>query len=181
MTNKRIKGNKEIFAIEYEFFNESCETEIALYVEGINILAFKKNEKLLTTRWNIDELALWLRNFIDKMKEDPFPFDCKGYYAAQKDDDARNYDTDDEEMFDCYYQKLYEWNIRHRWRVASSGAILADVFFQMVGNNVEISWDNRSMYNDVTFLSLNGGTIVSKEYFIFCVDSFLKEYAMHWF
>lgn len=178
---KKIKGNKDVFAIEYGFCNDSHDTEIALYVEGINILEFERYGKLLTLRWNIDELVLWLRNFIDNIAEDPYPVNCDGMFAAQKDDAARNYDTDDDEMFDAYYQCLYEWNLRHRWHVANSGAILADVYFQMVGNDVEVSWDNRNLDENVTFKNLTGGAKIPKDFFISTVDSFLKDYALHWF
>ena len=34
------------------------------------------------------------------MTEDPYLIKCEGTFATQKDDVARNYDTDDDEMFD---------------------------------------------------------------------------------
>lgn len=178
---KKIKGDKDVFAIEYGFCDDSHDTEIAMYVDGINILEYERNSELFTTRWNIDKLALWLRKFIDEMAEDPYPVDCGGTFAAQKDDAAREFDSADDEVFETYYQRLYEWDLRHRWHVASSGAILADVYFQMVGDNVEVSWDNRNVEDGVTFKSLTGGAKISKEYFISTVDSFLKDYALHWF
>lgn len=179
--NNRINGDKNIFAIEYSFCDDSHDTEIAMYVGGINVLAFERDGEVFTTRWNIDELALWLRKFIDEMVEDPYPVECDGTFAAQKDDIAREYDSNNDEIFEAYYQQLYEWNLRHRWHTASSGAILADVYFQMIGDTVEVSWDNRNLEDNVTFKSLSGGAKIPKDYFILVMDKFLKEYALHWF
>lgn len=179
--NTQIIGDKSNFAIEYSFFDESKETQLAMYVNRANILAFVKNDNLLTTRWNLDELALWLRSFIDNLQEDPFPFDCTGEYAAQKDDSARDFDSEDDDIFDAYYEKLNEWNLRHRWHPASSGAILADVYFQLVGNYIEISWNNQDCETDVTFQNVLGGASIDKEVFVSVIDGFLKDYAMHWF
>lgn len=174
-------GDKSTFAIEYSYFDESRETQLAMYVNGTNILAFDINNIPLTTRWNLDELALWLRSFVDNMQEDPFPVTCSGEYAAQKDDNARDFDSEDEDVFDAYYEALYEWDQRHRWHPASSGAILADVYFQLVGDNVEISWNNQDCEPNVVFQNVLGGAAIEKKSFISIVDSFLKDYATHWF
>ncbi len=178
---KQLIGDKHVFAIEYSFCSDSHDTEIAMYVNGNNILAFERNGISLTTRWDLDELAIWLRKFIDEMSDDPYPVDCEGRYAAQKDDAAREFDSDDDEVFEAYYQKLYDWNLKHRWHSASSGAILADVYFQQVGDSIEISWDNRNPEDGVVFKNESGGAAVPKEQFCSTVDSFLKEYACHWY
>lgn len=126
--NKNVIGNKSTFAVEYSF-HEDHTTEIALFVTNKNILAYNKNGQDLTTRWNLDELVSQLRSFIDTMQPDPYPVECDGDYAAVKDINARNFDSDDDDVLDAYYEKLYEWNLRHRWHHASEGAILADVYF----------------------------------------------------
>ena len=100
-----------------------------MYIEGNNILAFHHDGIPSTTRWNLDELALWLRQFVDNMQEDPYPVEADGEYAAMKDYSAREFDSDDEDEFDAYYDMLDDWNLRHRWHPSSSGAILADVYF----------------------------------------------------
>jgi len=169
------------FSMQYEFFDDKHETQIAMLVNGENILSFERDGLNLTTRWNLDELALWLRNFIDHMEDDPYPIEAEGDYAAIKDINAREFDTDDDEAFDTYYDRLDEWNIRHRWHPASEGAILADIYFQMVGDNVEISWNNQDPEDGVTFKFVLGGAAVSKGQFLQEVDSFLKAYADQWF
>ncbi len=178
--NTYTTTNSTIFAISYSFFDESRETEISMKINGINILAFDRDGTELTTRWNLDELAEWLRNFIDHMAEDPYPVEADGEYAAMKDISARDFDSDDENEFDAYYDKLDDWNLRHRWHPASSGAILADVYFQLVGDMVEISWNNEYTQDGIKFQNLLGGTRINKEVFYATVDSFLKAYTTHW-
>ena len=180
MMNTYTISDSAEFTITYSFFDETHETELSMLINGNNILAFERNDTVLTTRWNLDELAEWLRNFIDHMADDPYPVESDGEYAAMKDISARDFDTDDKDEFDAYYDKLYEWNLRHRWHPASSGAILADVYFQLVGDNVEISWNNEDFGNDIHFQNLLGGARINKAIFYTTVDTFLKAYATHW-
>ena len=176
-----IVGIPTQFAIKYEFYDDSNETEIFMIVNDKNILEYIKNGNSYTTRWNLNELALWLRDFIDNLKEDPYPFEADGEYAAEKDVSARDFDSDDEEEFDAYYDKLDDWNEHHRWHSASSGAILADLYFQLVGDNVEISWNNEDTEEGVAFTFITGGCKVPVSEFKTVINSFLKEYALHWF
>ena len=181
MMEKTLIGDKSIFAIEFAFLEAAHETEIAMFVDGENILAFDRGGQSFTTRWNLDELVEWLRKFIDEMAEDPYPVECEGRYAAQKDDIARDFETEDDDAFDAYYEKLYDWDLRHRWHSASSGAILADVYFQLVGENIEISWNNAGVEEGVCFRSIYGGLSVGKEVFYSVVHAFLSAYSLHWF
>ena len=52
----------------------------------------------------------------------------------------------------------------HRWNVTGSGAILADVYFQLVGTGVEVSWDNRDVEENVTFQSLTDSAKIPKDF-----------------
>ena len=175
------KTNSLKFEIKYRFIENSHETEISMYIDGINILEFERDGKLLTTRWNLDELAMWLRSFVENACIDPYPVDVEGEYAAIKDIKAREFDTDDDDEFDKYYDKLDEWNMRHRWHPASNGAILADVYFQLTGNEIEISWNNQDAEDGVKFKNVLGGAKVPKEVFIEEINKFLKDYADYWY
>ena len=176
-----FSNNTTDFSLRYEFFDESHETELSMFIDGKNILEFERDGQVLTTRWGLDELALWLRDFIDHLSEDPYPVEAIGEYAAIKDINAREFDSDDDQEFDAYYDALDEWNLRHRWHPASSGAILADVYFELVGDYVEISWNNADAEDGVQFRFSLGGCKVPKELFVSQVDAFLKAYALHWF
>lgn len=169
------------FVISYNFLDDLHETEIEMLVNGSNILSFKRDGQVLTTRWNLDELAFWFRDFLDNMTEDPYPVSIEGEYATIKDVNAREFDSDNDEEFDAYYDKLDEWDLRHRWHPASSGAILADLYFQLVGDNVEVSWNNLDPEDGVCFEYKLGGMQIPREQFVSEVDSFLKAYAEHWF
>ncbi|MDO4460279.1 MAG: hypothetical protein Q4C42_09450 [Clostridia bacterium] len=171
----------QTFSLTYTFFNDTHETEIAMMVNGENILSFTRDNHQLTTRWNLDDLAFWLRDFLNNVKVDPYPVETDGEYAAMKDINARDFDTDDDEEFDAYYDKLDEWNERHRWHPSSGGAILADLYFQLVDDNIEISWNNQEPEEGVIFTHELGGVRIPKKQFIEEVDSFLKAYADHWF
>ncbi len=179
-TGYGMTGDPNVFAIRWIFLTDSQDTELYLYLNGENILAFERSGRELTTRWNLDELTAWLRAFLDHMQEDPYPVEAAGEYAAQKDDTARDFETDDEDEMEAYYGQLYEWNLRHRWHTASSGAILADVFFQLAGNQVEISWDNRDMDEGVHSTSVTGVARVPRNVFTAIVDSFLRSYDQYW-
>ena len=175
-----IIGDPENFSLMYTF-EDNHRTELSMFINGANILAFERDGKILTTRWNLDEVAFWLRSFVNELSEDPFPVDAEGEYAAQKDDKARDFDSDDDEVFDTYYDRLYDWNCRHRWHSASSGAILSDVYFQLVGEYVEVSWNNESAEEGVRFVCLHGGARIERDTFCSVVNAFLKAYADHWF
>ena len=172
----KVIGDKAVFAIEYSFMDDNT-TELYMYHDNKNILEFSKGENLFTTRWNLDSIASWLREFLDNMSEDPYPVDAEGEYAAKKDITARDFDSDDESEFDAYYDKLDEWNQKHRWHYASDGAILADVYFQLVGNKVELSWNNNDLYDDVMFSTILDGCSIEKDTFVDVVEEFLRDYS----
>lgn len=176
-----IKKDGSSFSIKYDFIDETRETELKMLVDGENILSFIRDNQIMTTRWNLDEIALWLRIFIDNLCEDPYPVDVDGKYAAIKDVNAREFDSEDDDEFDAYYDKLDEWNDHHRWHPASQGAILADLYFQLVDNMVEISWNNQDAEDGVIFKFELGGARVHREVFCNEVNSFLNAYADHWF
>ena len=179
--DKTIIGNIDKFAIGYNFYDDTRVTELFLYIDGVNVLEFAVGGQVVTTKWNLDDLAFWLRHFIDNMGDDPYPFDVKGLCAAEKDENARSFESDDDAVFDAYYDKIDSWNERHRWHPACNGAILSDVYFMAKDNLVEISWNNVNLYDDIKFTNLTGFSLVDKQTFYLVSDSFLKEYAKHWF
>ena len=141
-------GDMSTFGLGYTFYDDVHATEITLYLNGTNILVFTSEGKHRTTRSDLDELAEWMREFIANMQDEPYPVQASGEYAAAKDEAAREFDTDDEGEFDRYYDLIDEWVWRHTWHHASSGAILANVYFQQIGDRVEISWNNAGYRRD---------------------------------
>lgn len=178
---RKLIGNQSEFAIEYGFYDDTRETELSMFVEGKNILEFKHDNETLTTCGTLEELAMWLRDFIDNLKEDPFPVNVEGKYLAEKYDNAMDFDIANEDEYWKYHFKINDWCWSHSWHHASEGAILADVFFQLVGDKVEISWDNRGLDEGYDFTYLKGGAYIDKEVFVDVVHKFLNEYADHWY
>lgn len=178
---EQVIGDKNVFAVGFSFHDKQHVTELSMYVRGKNILAFNRAAEDMTTCWKLDELAEWLRAFLNGMQQDPYPVEVAGRFAVEKDVNARTYDTDDMEAFDAYYDALDDWNARHRWHTASAGAILADVYFQSKGDTVEISWNNQDAPDEIKFQEQIGGTAVQKDVFVKVVDAFLQAYAEYWF
>ena len=175
-------GSSDAFAIECAMYRDSHETEISMYIEGRNILEFEVNGRKHTACWNFDDLASWLGHFLEHMAEDPYPVACSSRYAAGKDVEARDFYSDDESVFDAWYDRLDEWNLRHRLHTASDGAILADVYFELAGDHVEISWNNADADLDpgVKFSELTGWASIDRRFFEETVGSFLSFYAAYW-
>ena len=176
-----IIGNKDVFAIGYSFFDDSKSTEIYLFHNCKNILAYEKNNIVYTTRWNLDELVIWLKKFVGELSEDAYPVsNVEGIFASQKDNSARDFDIDDDSEFEAYYTKLYQWNLRHRWHTVNTGEVIADMYFQLVGDKVEVSWNNKGLEPDVKYLSVEGGFYVEKKLFVNVVNQFVEAYQKQW-
>ncbi|MBR3248183.1 MAG: HNH endonuclease [Clostridiales bacterium] len=60
---------------------------------------------------------------------------------------------------------------------ASSGAILADLYFQQIGNTVEISWNNQDAEDGIRFTTIEGGFVIDKDIFVGVINAFLNAYA----
>ena len=86
-----------------------------------------------------------------------------------------------QEAFDAYYDKLDVWNQRHRWHPAADGGIIADLYFQLVGERIEISWNNKDQYVDVVFDTIEGGFSVNKDLFVGIINEFLNDYAERYY
>jgi len=175
-----IVGNKENFAIEYKIASKKEKTtELYMYVDGVNILEFELDGEVHTTTWDIDELVEWLEGFSHRNDETPFPHEVPGETAAEKDVNARDFDSDDEDQYDKYYETLNQWVYDHTWNHASSGGILANVYFRRVEQDVELSWDNDDQAY-VSFVSMRGSKMVNAEEFKGIVRTFASAYRTEW-
>lgn len=55
------------------------------------------------------------------------------------------------------------------------------MYFQLVDNNVEVSWNNEGAEDGVKLLNIIGGAKIERNVFYSVIDAFLKEYADQWF
>lgn len=178
---QRIVGNPADFAIGYSFLGEDGFTILAMYVNGRNLMGFTNADGHFTTRWaHLEGLVAWLRNFASDATDDPYPIEVQGEFAAQKDDKAREFDSEDIQEFEAYYGRINEWAWNHTWAHESSGAVLSNIFFEVAGDAVELSWDNRVAADDIAFDCEFGGARVDAETFKKTVLEFVEAYEQHW-
>ena len=176
-------NNNKFDIIFNKISDENHESEINLYIGDKNICLFKStNEKRFkTTRWNLDELVIYLRDlYITLYNDEPFPCEVEGECAAELDSNARDFDTEDDLEFEKYYTALNEWGYKHSWHHACSGAILADVFFRKVDDKIEISWWSDQDEEDVIFKYRYGFTLVSINEFFEIVNKSVNSYNNLW-
>ncbi|MBI2242251.1 MAG: ImmA/IrrE family metallo-endopeptidase [Magnetospirillum gryphiswaldense] len=97
-------------------------------------------------RWYLLPIFEWLaRNWQHLLHEERFswrenssaPAATATFYALRKLITA----TDDSGVAEC--QKIQEWRERHALRHADSSALLPDLYFRRLGNDVELSWTAR--------------------------------------
>lgn len=182
-------GDTSSFAIGYAFIGDDRCTELSMWAEGTNLLGFTKEGCHYTTRWlYLEGLVAWLNSFALNMKDDPFPIDVEGEYAAEKVAHARGLapelddDSSDEELdaFDAYFDRFDDWAQNHTWISERGGAILSNMFFEYKDGMVEISWDNRNEHDGVSFDCKFGGVRVDSETFKAVVFEFVDAYERHW-
>lgn len=109
-------------------------------------MGLAENGKHYTTRRpHLEDLVAWLKSFALTMWEDPYPLQIEGGFAAQKDSNAREFDTDGMQKFDVYsyYDSLDPWTWEHTRSHESGGAVLSNIYFELKDGPIELSWDNR--------------------------------------
>lgn len=175
-----IVGNKE-FGFEINKAKDH-DTEFKMFINEKNILEFKFNGESRTTTWNIDDVINFLHNDVLKFtsKDNQFPIDVEGISAAEKANNAREFDTEDEEEFDKYYDALNDWVYEHSWQHECQGGYIADVIFRKVGDNIEISWDNRELYEDVEYANLTGYKLIDITTFTNTIIELFDDYNNIW-
>ena len=117
------------------------------------------------------------------MWEDPYPLQIEGGFAAQKDSNAREFDTDGMQEFDAYsyYDLLDPWTWEHTRSHESGGSVLSNNYFELKDGLIELSWDNRGRDPPLyTFDCGPGGTRVNAEVFKADVLKFVDTYERHW-
>ena len=85
---EQVIGDKNVFAVGFSFHDKQHVTELSMYVRGKNILAFNRAAEDMTTCWNLDELAEWLRAFLNGMQQEPSRAEEAGCFAVAKDENA---------------------------------------------------------------------------------------------
>lgn len=186
-----VIGDTEQFAIGYAFLPREPNTsenypmhqctEMAMVVAGTNLMGFTRDETACTVRWQLDEAVEFLDEFARNSRDEKFPFaDVPGCCLAELEYNARDFDTDDDDEFDRYYDALDEYVWPRSWHHTCGEAVFPFIYFRVVGNDVEISWDNRDAPEGVAFDTVAGHALVPLATFRDVVSRFVAAYLGHW-
>lgn len=150
----KLLGNKNTFAIEYEFLPDpdsgtsAIEEEknswgnFSIWVKGMNIFQYSYKEKIIPySSWYLYHLLLWLAknaNPILYEERAPVPTDKNCARAIFFDSAKRAFGLMSEEEDSAWYS----WGQRHSLRACSNGAVYPDLFIRASGESVEFSWGN---------------------------------------
>ena len=140
----QLLGNKKSFSIGLE--RDEFAYQLAVYIEGRDILQFNKNGVTYNYRWNnCEDIIQWIHENLQYiLSNDDFPIEIPGDSAANKCANVYMMDFDDIQK----YERLQEWIFRHSWFSARAGSYLADIYFTRSGNKIEISWTNRNTFKE---------------------------------
>ena len=143
-----VIGNKLRFAIEYNLV-KYCYGELRLYVDNACITCFKLDNVVFPYKGNIQNIVDWFRENLEIIKtEEKFPFIVDGNTALELYENASSFDSEDDEKFDSWHDKRYDWQASHNWFRCRENGFLIDLFFRRVEDKIELSWDNTETYKD---------------------------------
>ena len=154
-----------------------------VYGKGKNICEWKEvgSSEKQTVWWNIDELINYLHETTDFLYEDdPFPVNVEGDCASELENNARDFESDNEEEMDAYYGKLNDWVYKHSWNHARSGAIVPDVLFRKVDDNMEISWWTDQEDDGRVFTNRYGYILIPKTEYENLIEEVFYSYNTMW-
>ena len=159
----KLIGNKDLFGVELG--KAALAYQLAVYVQGNDILQFKKEGVIYAYKWrNCQDIIEWIHeNMKYILNDDEFPLLISADSAAEKCEICYNSDLDDIEKYDV----LQDWMFRHSWFSARAGSYLADIYFVKKGNMIEISWNNINTFREdgISFIFPKGRYEVDKEVF----------------
>lgn len=161
----KLFGDISNFAIEYEIYSID-EVYLEVYVEDKPICKFIRNNKVYDFIWDISEIIEWMdENLVNILEEERFPLPVTGETGVELYKNSGDFDSLDDEEFDSWYEIRYDWSNRHSWLSSRKGGYLADIYFRKVDGEIELSWDNRNLYDNIEFLNPVGLKYIKKECF----------------
>jgi len=134
---------------------------------------------LLNYEWNLNHLVEWIvENFKYITNDHTFPLPVDGNNSLELLQQARQFDSEDEQKIEEWYSQLQDWEFKHSWFSSIDGSYLREVFFRRVENFIEISWDNILTYHKdgVLFSNSRGVEYIEVDIFTKVIKSFLEDY-----
>ncbi|MDP4097352.1 hypothetical protein OIN60_11285 [Paenibacillus sp. P96] len=184
----RSFGEKNVFSIQYKFetnpFNESTlagETwgRFELFVRGIDICQYKRENSLNTYQWNLIYIVEWFsENLKYILSDDSFPLPVEGQHSLELLDNCLSFESDNDDEFDAWFDTKQEWEFQHSWFSSRAGSFLADIFFRRVNDKIEIAWNNESTYSTegISFTNPAGLEYIPIGIFESTVKSFIEDF-----
>lgn len=168
-------GEKDIFAVEYEFTSSlSGKTNgyVNLWINGINICKYNRNQQY---EGDLYDLTDWFCGKIEYiLGHDMFPLPVTGNSALELIENANKFESDSTLEVDLWYAAKSRWVFNHCWFVARGGAVLPCVYFRRVENFIEISWDNEFWERkNIVFSSQKDVCMVEFDIFAGVIKKFL--------
>lgn len=188
MIHLRTFGDKNTFAIEYEFvanpFNEPRLTgetwgKFELSVHGVDVCRYKKVDRVTTYQWNLIYIVEWFsENLKHILSEEPFPLPVEGQHSLELLDHCLLFESDNDDEFDAWFETKQDWEFKHSWFSNRAGSFLPDVFFRRVNDNIEIAWNNESTYasEGISFINPMGVEYVPLGAFESTVKNFIEDF-----
>ncbi|MCL2766367.1 MAG: hypothetical protein FWD21_01610 [Peptococcaceae bacterium] len=183
LVHMKLFGNKKMFAIEYEMEQTrefGCGVaELRVFINNKSVCTFMNGDNLYEYQWDIRDTVEWLANDLAIIikEEKGFPLPVVGSNANELYENS-HLETEDDEELDNWYGKRNDWFYHHSWLSSRAGGPLADLVFRRVGNMIEISWDNRELYEEdnVEFVNPVGVFCVEIDYLEKLVTDFVNAF-----
>ena len=193
----RLFGRADQFALDLRIFDapssggrvpdveEASWTGFALHVDGRNLCAVRDDSGGgETVEWSFFPIAEWFAGNWDAIvHEQRFPLDgCDAgepaAWAAEQTSRPQPGTTEDEQS--RRFEVWQAWWGRHALRAAAPGALVPNVFFRRVGEDVDVSWLNRpfgARYRHFRFGEVAGTAVVPVDHFCSVVHEALSAFA----
>jgi hypothetical protein len=180
-----IIGNKDKFGFELSKVSDSDHTcKLKLFVDSKNICEWKDSNGKVHKEiwWNLDELINYLHDTVDFIyDDDPFPVDdIAGECASELDNNARDFESENDEEMEDYYDSLDDWTYNHSWYHARSGAVVPDVMFRKINNRIEVSWWNDQEDEGRFFTNKYGYALIDCDYYRETIEALFDSYNNVW-
>ena len=177
-----IIGDRKKFAFDLKKISDKDHlSQLKIFVDGKNICEWEDKEtgQIRTIQWNLDELITFLHDTEAFLyHDDPFPINTVGECASELENNARDFESANEDEMDDYYDRLNDWVYNHSWNHARAGAIVPDVLFRNVNGDMEVSWWNDD--EEVEFTNRYGYTIVPAEIYRNLIEQLFSNYNTMW-
>lgn len=188
-------GNKNNFAIEYNLIEHPYGDErgllrdswgyLNLWLDGVDLLqlyevTYDGEKKELNYQWNLNMIVEWLsENIHIIITPSEFPNNIQAIssidYTQQNE---RLFPELDTEEFLGWHKDAHEWLISHWFISGADGSNLPNLFLRRVSESIEISWDNKGLYEnrDIFFCSQEGCELVDMDVFYKVTKDFINDF-----